>query len=117
MKPARRMNVAQRDREDQAPRQQAGDGGPGFPAPARPATDHMVALVDRLEKGIEMPIRPGFLRCRHQHQRQSGSLQAALQCTPEAVIPHRDDTALDRPPQRSDQVRQGSNDAVGGFHR
>jgi hypothetical protein len=106
MEPARRMDIAQRDGEDQASRQQAGQAPPVSPPPLRPAADHMVTLIDRFQKGPEMLLRPALFRRGHEHQRQRGPLQAAFQCTTEAIRSHRHDRALDGSPRCRDQVGQ-----------
>ena len=117
MEPARRMNVAQGDREDQAPHHQAREAGPICPSAVLPPSDHMVALVDRFQKWFEMLSGPRFFRGSHEYQRQGRSLEAAFQCTAEAVTTNRHDAALDRPSQGRDQVRQGRDDGVGTFSR
>jgi hypothetical protein len=117
MKPARRMVIAQRNREDQSPRQPSGKAAPVFPARRRPATDHMIALIDGFQQRFEMLVRPGFFGRRHEHERQRRSCESALQRTTEAILSNRDDPALDGPPGRSDQIRQGRNDCLGGFSR
>ena len=86
---------------------QAGLAAPASPAPRRPATDDMVAVVDGFQKRFEMLVGPGFLRRRHEHQRQRGFSESAFQRTAESIFSHRDDAALYRPPGRSDQIRQG----------
>jgi hypothetical protein len=79
MEPARRMNVAQRNGKDQTPNQQTWQPGPVCPGAISPAADHMVALVDRFQKWFEMRLRPGFLRGRHEYQRQGCSPKAPFQ--------------------------------------
>jgi hypothetical protein len=79
MEPARRMNVAQGDGEDQAPDQQTRQPEPVCPDAISSATNHMIALVDRFQKWFKMRLRPGFLGGRHEYQRQGRSPKAAFQ--------------------------------------
>ena len=81
MEPARRMNVAQRDGEDQ--RRASEPRMPTQLRAARPRTaaDHVVALVDGFQKRFEVGLGPGFLGRGHEHQRQAGSLETTFQRT------------------------------------
>ncbi len=98
-----------RDREDQPPRE---------PAEPRPepreqthpaAADHVVAMVDRLEQGLEMVAGPRLEGRSHEDERRFGALQRGLERpVPAARVGlHRLDG---RPAAPGEQVAQG----VGG---
>ncbi len=85
MQPARRMNIVQGDSEDKAPNQQAREAEPVCPVAVLPATEYMIALVDRFQKRFEMLDGPGFFRGRHEYKRQGRAAKAPFQCSAEAV--------------------------------
>jgi hypothetical protein len=59
MKPTRRHDVADGNSEDQ-PADHGGNPSPNlFPDPHRPASNRVVASIDRLEQWFEMGRRPG----------------------------------------------------------
>jgi hypothetical protein len=61
------MDIAQRNSEDQAPQEQAWDVEPTRAGAVLAASKHMVALVDRVEKWLDMLFSPGFFGSRHEH--------------------------------------------------
>jgi hypothetical protein len=74
MEPARRMNIENREGENQTPRKR---GKPALdipPATSRAFADDVVGLVNRHKEGIQMRARPRLQRCRYQDQRQLSSL-------------------------------------------
>jgi hypothetical protein len=116
IEPARRVDVAQWESENQPPRQRPDRAGPGSAAAPGAATDHMVTTVDGLKKRIQVCLGPR-LACRgHEHERQVGALQPSLQGLARAVfLTNRYDSTFDRSAQRSDQFREGLHHARGAF--
>jgi hypothetical protein len=115
MEPARRMNIPQGDSKNQAPHQRARESGPVCLVAVLPASDHMIALVDRFQKRREMLGGPRFFRGRHEYKWQARALQAPFHSTAEAVASDRHDRALDGSSRVRDQIRQGRDDGVGVF--
>ena len=79
MEPARRMNVLERNSKDQASRQRAQDAEPASAAPPRTAADHVIALVNCFQERCEVGLGPRFMGRGHEHQREAGSLETAVQ--------------------------------------
>jgi hypothetical protein len=107
------MDVAQRDREDQA----AGPGRqptrPTCPALRGPAADDVVAVVDRLEQGLQMGLGPRLLGRRHQDEREVGAGQADGQGGVEPSAGDRHDPGLDRAVHRAQRLDQRCDDGLG----
>jgi hypothetical protein len=73
------MDIAQRDREDQTPRQHREHADHIGPDAILTVTNHVITLVDGFQKRLEMLLGPGLFRCRHENKRQRRSPQTPLQ--------------------------------------
>jgi hypothetical protein len=68
VKLARRVDVDQRNREDQPARQTADPPHHPGPGPRRPPAHDVIAKVDRLQQGLKMRGGPGLGGRRDQHE-------------------------------------------------
>lgn len=108
----RREDVAHRHAEQEPPARRAQPAGQ-TPAKAHGASaEHVVALVDGLEQGIEMGPRPDLVRERDESERERRTRQAFLDRTVPAARGV-DDPRLGRTPTRGEQARQRHADRLG----
>ncbi len=117
MEAARRVHVVHRYGEDELPRKPAEPAADAVEKPLPTRAHDVVALIDRLEQGVEMLSRPGLARGRHEHQR----IRCAFESPPQRLVPavflgghdHGLDSAAARGDQRfertGDHARRGVN--------
>ena len=110
MEPAGRVDVAYRDREDEPPGDRQEPSPPSFASAGRPASDDVIAVVDRLEERLEVRLGQGLLGGRHQNQRESSTLESRGQGAAEASVHDRNDSRLHLPAHLPEPIGQGRDD-------
>lgn len=79
VQPARGMDVMQWHGEDQAPGECPEPARPLLAAAGRPATDHVVTVIDGFQERFEVTSRPWLAGGRHQDQRQTRPVQSLVE--------------------------------------
>ena len=93
----------------------ARSSSPRLAAGRRPMTWSHWSMAS--SSGSRWALRPGFLRGRHEHQRQAGPVRPRSKRAPEADPSDRNDASLDRPSQRRDLVGQWCDDGLRALGR
>ena len=78
VKPARRVDIEQRDGEHQAPRHRGEPSLPDLAGTGGTMSHDMVGVVDCLEERFQVRRGPRLLGSGHQHERMPGTLQSLV---------------------------------------
>jgi hypothetical protein len=101
MEAARRVHVVHGHGEDQLPGEPAEPSAQPLQQAHPPRADDVVAVIDRLEQGIEVRRGPGRAGRRHQHERHDRPGEpAAYGRAPANRFGHDDDGLHGAPPRR-----------------
>jgi hypothetical protein len=104
MEPAGRVDVLDRHREDEPPGEPAEPARQPHGQAILARADDVIAMVDRLEQGIEVGRGPGLARRGHEHERRDGPLEPPGDRLMEVEMVAHDDDALDVPSTLRDQL-------------
>lgn len=107
------MDINDRDREDDSPGEPAERTPQPHESTILPRTDDVIAVIDRVEQGVEMRGGPWLARAGDQDEWRDRTLKAMRERLAPAVLPGRDDDGLDLPSPLVEQFVERMGHAAG----